>query len=302
MTDKRLSIGAREYVATDRVILVALAFSTLLTILFYHRVEGWWILVLKNIGAATLYIILNSLRKHRTHRHWVFFLRMASILFIYSYLNQAVDKLQLIIYGRWLDDIVLAMEKSLFGVQPTLWMQRLISKPLTEWMMFAYVAYLPLYPIICGVIFKKKGAPAAEDYFFTLGLSNVICNLGFILFPVAGPFHRLGAEYAVPLDGFVWTWIGEALRHYAQFVGGSIPSPHCANATVMWLMAYRYHRPTFWILSPIVLSLYVSTVYGRYHYVTDSILGIAVGFLAVAIAPALMKLWEKPFKRGEEQG
>jgi len=78
-----------------------------------------------------------------------------------------------------------------------------------------------------------------------------------------------------------------------HFAGGSIPSPHTAAATIMWVMAYRYHRPSFWILSPIILSLYISTFYGRYHYVTDAVVGIVVAFLALTVAPLLLKLWDR---------
>ncbi|NTU51776.1 MAG: phosphatase PAP2 family protein, partial [Candidatus Aminicenantes bacterium] len=80
---------------------------------------------------------------------------------------------------------------------------------------------------------------------------------------------------------------GEYLRSQWQFVGGTIPSLHCANATVIWLMAYRYHRPSFWVLSPVILSLYVSTVYCRYHYVTDSVAGVALALAVWAIVRAL---------------
>jgi hypothetical protein len=61
----------------------------------------------------------------------------------------------------------------------------------------------------------------------------------------------------------------------------------------MWILAFRYFRPSFWFLCPVVISLYLSTVYGWYHYVTDAAVEIAVAFLAVAIAPALMALWDR---------
>jgi membrane-associated phospholipid phosphatase len=99
--------------------------------------------------------------------------------------------------------------------------------------------------------------------------------------------------YTVPLDGWIWTFLGECMRKYLHFAGGSIPSPHTAAATIMWVMAYRYHRPSFWILSPIVLSLYISTFYCRFHYVTDAVVGIAVAFLALALTPLLIKLWDR---------
>jgi len=83
------------------------------------------------------------------------------------------------------------------------------------------------------------------------------------------------------------------MRSNLHYVGGTIPSPHAAAATIMWLMAYRYHRPSFYILTPVVLSLYVSTFYARYHYVTDAVVGIAVAFLALALVPVLIKGWDK---------
>jgi membrane-associated phospholipid phosphatase len=61
----------------------------------------------------------------------------------------------------------------------------------------------------------------------------------------------------------------------------------------MWIMAYRYHRPSFWVLSPIIVSLYVSTFYCRFHYVTDAVVGVLVAFLALAVVPFLIKMWDK---------
>jgi hypothetical protein len=293
MTNKRLKIANLQLRATDGLILLTLAFFSVLAIVFFDRVEGWWILVLKNLAVAIVYILFNQFSERAKKKFWKFFLRMAVIVLTYAYLFGAVDKLQLIIHGQWLDDYVLDMEQYIFGLQPTLWLEDYISKPLTEWMMFSYVIYVPMYPILCGIIYYLRGELAMEDYFFTLGFTNILCDIGFILFPVAGPLPHIGQLYTVPLTGYVWTWLGEAIRHNAHYIGGTIPSPHCAAATIMWVMAYRYHRPSFWILSPIVLSLYVSTFYGRYHYVTDAVVGVAVAFLALAIAPISMKLWDR---------
>ena len=297
MTNKRLTIGKLQLRATDGLILATLALFSFLAIIFFNRVEGWWMLVLKNITVAAAYILFNHLSEHTTKKFWRFFIRVAAVTLTYAYLFGAVDKLQLILHGHWLDDYVLDMEQYIFSVQPTLWLEDFISKPLTEWMMFSYVIYVPMYPILCGIIYYLRGELAMEDYFFTLGFTNILCDLGFILFPVAGPRPHIGQLYTVPLDGYVWTWLGEAIRHNAHYIGGTIPSPHAAAATIMWMMAYRYYRPSFWILSPIVISLYVSTFYGRYHYVTDAVVGILVACLALAVAPVLMKVWDKIITR-----
>jgi len=293
MTNKRLTIGKLQLRATDGLILATLAFFSLLAVIFCYRIDGWWILILKNIAVAAAYLLFNQFSNRATKKFWKFFLRMAPVVLAYAYLFGAVDKFQLLIQGQWMDDYILDFEQWVFGVQPTLWLEDFISKPLTEWMMFSYVIYVPMYPVLCGIIYYLRGELAMEDYFFTLGFTNILCDIGFILFPVASPMYYIKHLYTVPLDGWVWTFLGECMRKYLHFAGGSIPSPHTAAATIMWVMAYRYHRPSFWILSPNILSLYISTFYGRYHYVTDAVVGIVVAFLALTVAPLLLKLWDR---------
>jgi membrane-associated phospholipid phosphatase len=297
MTNKKLTIGKLQLGATDGLILATLAFFSLLAIIFFNRIEGWWMLVLKNIAVAIAYILFNRFSEKTTKKFWRFFLRVAAVTLTYAYLFGAVDKFQLLIHGQWMDDYVLDFEQWIFDVQPTLWIEDFISKPLTEWMMFSYVIYVPMYPVLCGIIYYLRGELAMEDYFFTLGFTNILCDIGFILFPVASPMYYIKQLYTVPLDGWVWTFLGECMRKYLHFAGGSIPSPHTAAATIMWVMAYRYHRPSFWVLTPIVLSLYISTFYCRYHYVTDAVVGVLVAFLALAVAPLLMKLWDRMAER-----
>ena len=293
MTDKTIQIANFRLRATDGLILFTLAFFSLLAILFNGRVEGWLLLVLKNVAAAAGYLFVVYLSQRASTKFLRFFLRVAAITLTYAYLFGAVDKLQLILHGRWLDEYVLDGEQYLFGVQPTLWLQHFTTPGLTEWMMFAYVIYVPMYPVLCGIIYYLRGDVAMEDYFFTLGFTNILCDIGFILFPVAGPIATIGSLYTVPLNGYVFTYLGELMRSNLHYIGGTIPSPHCAAATIMWVMAYRYHRPSFYVLTPVVLSLYASTFYARYHYVTDAVVGVAVAFLALAIVPFLIKGWDR---------
>lgn len=295
---RRLIIGKLELQATDALILFTLALFSTLAMLFAPRVEGWWMLVTKNLAVGLLYLAFVFATQRVAHRFWRFFLRVASVTLLYAYLFGAVDKLQLILWGKWLDPLVLNLEEAIFGVQPTLWLEQYTLPWLTEWMMFSYVVYVPMYPVLCGIIYYLRGELPMEEYFFTLGLTNILCDIGFILFPVAGPLPTIGHLYTVPLDGYVWTFLGEVMRSQLHYIGGTIPSPHCAAATIMWAMAYRYHRPSFHILTPIVLSLYVSTFYGRYHYLTDAVAGVAIAFVALAIAPALMRWWDRTIERG----
>ena len=293
MTDKTLHIAGFRLRATDGLILFTLSIFSILALLFNPSVDGWWMLIIKNIGTGAVYLALVFASEKMTRKFPRFILRVAAVTLAYAYLFGAVDKLQLILQGQWLDEYVMDAEQYIFGVQPTLWLQHITTPPLTEWMMFAYVIYVPLYPILCGVIYYLRGEVAMEDYLFTLGFTNILCDIGFILFPVAGPMATIGNLYSVPLKGYVFTFFGELMRSNVHFVGGNIPSPHTAAATIMWVMAYRYHRPTFYVLTPVVLSLYVSTFYLRYHFVTDAVVGIIVAFIALMMVPFLVKAWDR---------
>ncbi|MBK6403561.1 MAG: phosphatase PAP2 family protein [Holophagales bacterium] len=291
--EARRVFGGVELRAADGVILATLALFSLLAVGFRGAVEGWSLLLAKNAGVA-LAVLASAAVMPRVRRPVVaFFLRTATVSLSYAYLFGAVASLQLVLHGRFQDDLVLAFEAWLFGVQPTLWLERFVTPPLTEWMMFCYVIYVPLYPVLCAVLWVRRGRAAAEEYFLALGLANVLCDAGFILFPVASPMYWMADRFSIPLDGGLFTWVGELIRTHAHYAGGSLPSPHAAAATVMWVMAWKHHRPTFWLLSPVVLSLYVSTFYGRFHYVTDAVFGIATAGLAVVLTPLVQRAWDR---------
>jgi membrane-associated phospholipid phosphatase len=280
----------------DAFLLGGLAVQAALFLLFFRRVDQPLLSAATNAGLAAVYILATFFLPKVKSRILYFLLRTASAQLLFAYLFDAVRSLQLVIFP-WQDRAVLAAEQTVFGVQPTLWLEQFISAPLTEWMMFSYVIYVLFYPMVAALIFFKHGKGALEDYLFTLAFVNLVCDLGFILYPVASPFWYMPEVYSVPLKGGLFTYLGELIRAKAHFAGGSIPSPHCSVGTVIWLMSYRYVRRWFYIFAPVILSLYVSTVYGRYHYVVDSAAGLALGLLAVLFGPAMVRAWNRRAER-----
>lgn len=274
---------------TDWLVLCALVLVSGVALAFRASVPGWPALLAKNLAAAALFVGLSAAARAARPDVLRFGLRTAAVTFAYAYLFGAVDPLQLVLHGHWLDQSVIDLEARLLGEQPTLWLERLARPWLTEWMMFAYVVYLPLYPLVFGLVWLRRGEAAAEACFLTLGLANVACDIGFVLLPVAGPMAFMGQAFTVPLDGYLFTFLGELIRTHLHFPGGSLPSPHCAAATVLWGITWRHEPKLFWLLTPIILSLYVSTVYGRYHYLSDAVAGIALALVVLATAPWLAR-------------
>lgn len=289
----RLTLAGIPLQAVDAVVLASALFFAGLIVAFSPRIQAPWTLLLRLCLWGLLYAASLAVQRRITAPPWRALLRMGSVQVMFVQIYLIVHPLQLIFVRDWADPAILRLEDSLFGVQPTLWLQRFVSPGLTEWMMFCYVIYLAIYPALGALIYLRRGEKPLEDYLFVLTLANLICFLGFLACPVAGPLNYMPERFSVPLRGWLFTAAGEYIRHHVHMVGGNLPSPHCAIATVMWLMARRYCRPAFWLLAPVILCLYVSTFYGRYHYVTDSLTGIAAGLLVLGLAPVLLRLWNR---------
>lgn len=279
---------------TDAAILGGLAFFLLLDAVFSGRLDKPLSLISKGLLTGSLYVGSIVWLTRLTSRPLRFLVRTASVQFMFLQEYFMARDLQLLFFS-WNDHLVLTWEKALFGGQPLVWIQKFFTPLLTEWMMFVYVVYIAIYPVLGAVIFFRRGEEANEDYLFHLGAANLLCGLGFILFPVAGPlrFEEASRLLAVPFEGGFFTQLSELMRSTVHAPGGTIPSPHCAVATVMWIMAWRYARRAFYFLTPVILSLYISTVYGWFHYASDSIIGILTGLLVLAVGPSLVRGWNR---------
>lgn len=273
--------------AVDVLMLASLGLFTLLALVFHSRLESWEYRAALNLAAAGLYLA-GLVLTESARRPWLFLvLRTACVLAGIVYLFYAGAGLQRIFVSDWQDAGVLTLEEAVFGIQPTIWLEQFVKPWLTEWMMFCYVGYLVIFPRLAAVVHYGHGRSHLEDFFFTLVLANMFCHIGFMLFPVAGPMPAIGHLYSVPLEGFVFTQIGEIIRNNFHPVGQTLPSPHSALGVVLWVTAWRYNLPAFYILVPIMPFLFISTFYGRYHYVSDTVAGILLGILCLYLAPRL---------------
>jgi membrane-associated phospholipid phosphatase len=289
---RRLRLAGLEFRLTDIVTLGGLVAFVILAVAVSGRLRHPVTAILVGLLFVALYLGALAVLP-RVKRPWPRFLvRTAAVQLTFLQVYKLANELQ-VSFFPWQDDRVLAWERALFGPQPLVAIQRLYSTPLNEWMFFVYVFYVVIYPALGALIFFKHGEEANEDYLFQLGLVNLVCGLGFILFPVASPMNwpKVRALLTEPLTAGVFGTIAEWIRANVHQPGGSIPSPHCAVATVMWFMSRKYTRRGFLWLAPIILSLYVSTVYGRFHYVSDMIIGIAAGVFVILIAPAIERAW-----------
>jgi membrane-associated phospholipid phosphatase len=61
--------------------------------------------------------------------------------------------------------------------------------------------------------------------------------------------------------------------------GGCMPSSHFGVALVLTMYNIRYFRRWSWIMIFLTLGLAIGTVWGRFHYVSDVIVGGLIGLI-----------------------
>lgn len=287
MTVRKFRLAGLWLDGADVVTLGGLVAFTLLAVAFHGRLASPVTLLAAN-GLFIVLYIASLAALPRLRRPWPrFSLRTAMVQISFLQIYKAANELQLVFFG-WQDDRVLAWEQAVLGFQPLVALQKLFTPALNEWMFFVYVFYIVIYPALGAIIFFKRGEAANEDYLFRLGLVNLVCAAGFLLFPVASPMYwpKVRELLTEPLTAGMFGSIAEFIRAHVHQPGGSVPSPHCAVATVMWLSAFKYARRSFYWLGPIILSLYASTVYGRFHYLTDMVAGVAAGIVVTLAVSA----------------
>jgi membrane-associated phospholipid phosphatase len=288
MRKERLSL-ARSRRALDTAALGYVGLLLLLTLTMSFRLHEWQWLTSRLLVAGTLYAVAVVSLRRLASSIAAAALHTGAVMILFSFLFNITGEFQQVFYNGWMDSTLIAWEKALLGVEASVFLQRVTHPVLTEWMMFSYVIYIPMLPLVALACYRSAGLRAMTDYLLNLSLAYIVCYLGFIVYPVAGPLCYYPDQFTIPLDGGFFTWCGEWVRSNVHYPGGCLPSPHCAAGTVMILMLFWYHRRLFIRTLPVLLTIDVATVYGRYHYLSDSVSGVVVAVLVVALSPAFAR-------------
>ncbi len=185
------------------------------------------------------------------------------------------------------DELLIAADRAIFGLDPTVWLERLVRPWLTDFFYVSYVTYYFIAIALGFVLWSRDGA-TARRFIFTLTLCYFVSYAGYFLLPALGPRFALAAEQKVTLET---TTVSRAISgtlndlEHTQF--DVFPSGHTMIAVAVLLVAFRRARDAFWFLLPVAACLVISTVYCRYHYVVDVLAGILLAVLTVPLGDRL---------------
>lgn len=183
------------------------------------------------------------------------------------------------------DRSLIALDQRLFGFQASIVLQRIISPPLTAWMDFAYFFHILNIPVVACFIYMRRSKKRFREMMSGLLVISFFGLLGYVLVPAVGPMYSLRNSYTVSLSQPLALFNRQVeFMDYARIRRDVFPSLHVGMSFLVWLYAYRNSRRLFWMLSPFILSLWLSTLYLRYHYLIDVVAGFILAPLCFWLA------------------
>ncbi|OQX91428.1 MAG: hypothetical protein B6D58_08190 [candidate division Zixibacteria bacterium 4484_95] len=278
--------------AIDAIIILYSLIMIVLNVSFGYRLNYQLTNVITYIGCISISIIFTALRVKFNMSIVKILSNLYPIILLIAFYEVSGFQIHIFFSGFY-DSILLKIENALFTVHPTVWLQQFNHPLFTEWMMFGYSAYLLLLPFTVGWLFFKGSQKESENLVLSLLISFFICYIVFILLPVEGPRFVLADQYTVTFKGYFFMNIVELLENKAMLHGGAFPSAHCSAATVMLILSYKYDKKLYFLILPIIITLYISTMYGRYHYPLDVLAGIIAGIVGIKLSYPIEKLWGK---------
>jgi membrane-associated phospholipid phosphatase len=191
---------------------------------------------------------------------------------------------------------LVALDGLIFGVQPCVWAERLITPPRTEAMQFLYLNFFWIAPSTSLVLLLQGRWPEFRASTFGIVTCFFMGYALYVAFPAAPPRLVLVYEFTKNLRGYpvgFSTLSAQAFSLLPVDSRAAFPSLHTAASLAALAFAWRFVRWWAWVLVPFVLGLWASTIYLRHHYFVDLIGGWLLAPLALWAAPRLDAWWAR---------
>jgi hypothetical protein len=185
--------------------------------------------------------------------------------------------------GPLYDALLRSIDARLIGENLSLRLES-VSRPLfTEPLSFCYMLFVP-YIALSMLWYFCGSLPLLKRFY--LGLFSIygIGFLGYTFVPAAGPYIAMASEFHGPLTGGLFTRLNAAMVSYGSNHVDVFPSLHCAISSYILFFDRWHKRWRFRIYAAPCIGLWISTIYLRYHYFIDVIVGFALAGFALWLA------------------
>jgi len=284
--------------STDRLLIASWCVLSLVSLTLHARIPAWRALVAANIAAVIVTVLLagaahiTNSKVIRWAHEWA---ALPMVVFTYKQIYFIAGP---IYHGKDFDQLLIAVDRALFRVNPTQWLAAFSNPFLTEALQIAYSLFYVFFAAVGLELYLKQDLFQFRYFRFTAVHGFLISYIGYLFLPAVGPrftlhdFSRTGAE--LPglllthfLQWFVnfWESIPSGASNAAALARAQrdvFPSGHTMMTLIAAILAYRYRLRIRHYVGVLGAMLIFATVYLRYHYVVDVLAG------ALLVIPCLL--------------
>jgi membrane-associated phospholipid phosphatase len=290
----------------DVCVIVFYIFLISLNIIFYERVPYTFNLLLIEILMIVFVIITAYQHQRVNNSFWknLHFWYLAPMIFItFKQLYYMVHPIHPTDY----DELLIKIDRWLFGVDPTHWLYQFSHPVITEILQIVYTSFY-LLPIIVGIdLIKNKKYDEFEFAAFLIVYGFFLSYLGYFSLPAVGPRFTLHDFFNInnELPGlFLTPYLREFVNIGESIPKGTInphllvqrdvfPSGHTQMTLLTMYATIKFNTKTKYFIIPTGILLIISTVYLRYHYVIDLIAGTIFMIITLWTGKKIYKAWNK---------
>ncbi len=277
---------------TEAVHAVALMVLTALTVVLRHRLANpdGLLLVYLILAGVLLLVAWLAPKEDRLPAPLDFILDFYPAVFLPVLFNM-LEPLIAALRGGARDDLLIAIDRALFGVDVTVWMQR-FARPLVTDILYMFYASYYFLALTLALILWLRDRPTARRFVFTLMVVYYVSYIGYFIVPALGPRFAQANLYTVSLtETPISRFINDTINSLEKTKFDVFPSGHTMVSVTVLLVAWKRARDVFWWLLPIATGLIISTVYCRFHYVIDVIAGASLAVVTVPLGDWIYDRW-----------
>jgi hypothetical protein len=172
------------------------------------------------------------------------------------------------------DGLLLSVDTHLVGGNLSQRLENWVTPALCDLMSLGYMFFMLL--LFCSLAFYLFRSPHLARCYRGLFSVYGLGFLGYALLPAAGPYVALADRFSTPIAGGWPSALNELMVTNGSNHVDVFPSLHVAVSLFLWLTLIKDHRRLGIALTPMIVVLWVSTIYLRYHYFIDLIAGAAL--------------------------
>jgi len=289
--------------ATDILVIGFLILLSAINVVFLTRIPQWKMLLLINALSVAFILLLAYARN--TSRTKI--IRIVHDWYVAPAVFFSFKELYFLIRpihsGHDYDDVLITIDRWLFGVNPTEWLMQFAHPVLTEVLQVAYTSFYFLFLIMGCELYRRRTPEMFHYFMFTCVYGFFLSYLGYFLLPAVGPrftlhdFSMLDKE----LPGILLTpylrWFVNAGESIPMGVPNAValvgtqrdvfPSGHTMMTLVLIYLSARFRLKSRHFIYLTGTLLIIATVYQRYHYVIDLLAGAVFMAFCVWTSPRL---------------